>query len=99
MATTSSQANILDSSSGSSSLSESPIPSVGISTDQYVQSLPSQSQPQYKMYKRRWIGMIVIVLLNIATGLVWLTFSTVSEISEKWLNASSTEMNLASILY
>lgn len=53
----------------------------------------------YKMYKRRWLGMGVIIGLNIATGLVWLTFSSVSSISEKWLHASLSEVNLSSILY
>lgn len=59
----------------------------------------SENQQPYKMYRRRWIGMLVIISLNIATGFVWLTFNSVSKISEKWLNASLTEVNLSSMLY
>lgn len=43
--------------------------------------------------------MAVIVGLNIATGFVWLTFNAVSKISETWLNAGLTEVNLSSQLY
>jgi hypothetical protein len=54
---------------------------------------------KYKMYKRRWMGMLAIVCLNLSTGLVWLTFNAVSKISEDWFHASLTEVNLSVTLY
>jgi len=43
--------------------------------------------------------MFAIVCLNLATGLVWLTFNAVSKISEEWFHASLTEVNLSVTLY
>lgn len=64
-----------------------------------VAEMAMEPEVKYKMYKRRWFGMLALVGLNLATGLVWLTFNSVSDISERWLNASLTEVNLTSMLY
>ncbi|KAF9350327.1 hypothetical protein BGX26_011474 [Mortierella sp. AD094] len=58
------------------------------------------NQPRvYKTYKARYFGLFSIVLLNIATGFVWLTYSSVADSAEAYLNCSSTVVNLTSILY
>lgn len=50
---------------------------------------------QYVMYKRRWFGMLAIFMLNLSTGLVWLTFNAVPDISAEWLHTGKTQVNLS----
>ncbi|KAF9168111.1 hypothetical protein BGX21_010500 [Mortierella sp. AD011] len=57
-------------------------------------------QPRiYKTYKIRYLGLFSIVLLNITTGFVWLTYSSVASSAEAYLNCSSGIINLTAILY
>ncbi|KAI1314476.1 hypothetical protein EDD11_002139 [Mortierella claussenii] len=50
-------------------------------------------------YKARYVGLFAIVLLNISTGFVWLTYSSVQDAAQAYLNCSSTVVNVTSILY
>ncbi|KAF9207091.1 hypothetical protein BGZ49_001195 [Haplosporangium sp. Z 27] len=62
--------------------------------------VPQENQPTiYRTYKTRYVGLSSIVLLNIATGFVWLTYSSVSDIAMDYFSCSSTVINLTSILY
>ncbi|KAG0046232.1 hypothetical protein BGZ83_008600 [Gryganskiella cystojenkinii] len=53
----------------------------------------------FKTYKIRYFGLFSIVLLNVATGFVWLSYSSVATYAEAYLNCSSTVVNLTSIIY
>jgi FLVCR family MFS transporter 7 len=53
----------------------------------------------YRTYKARYFGLFAIVLLNIATTFVWLTYSSVPEAAEAYLNCSSFLVSVTSILY
>ncbi|KAF9102945.1 hypothetical protein BGX29_003999 [Mortierella sp. GBA35] len=53
----------------------------------------------YKTYKARYFGLFAIVLLNIATTFVWLTYSSVPEAAAAYLNCSSFLVSVTSILY
>ncbi|KAF9946325.1 hypothetical protein BGZ72_000424 [Mortierella alpina] len=55
--------------------------------------------PVYRTYRRRYIGLIAIVLLNLATGFVWLTFTSVATVSEDYLHSSSFMVTMTSIVY
>ncbi|KAK3845938.1 MAG: major facilitator superfamily domain-containing protein [Linnemannia gamsii] len=61
--------------------------------------LPSKQPAVYRTYKTRYIGLFAIVILNIATGFVWLTYSAVPAQSMSFLNCSGSVINLTSILY
>ncbi|KAG0371029.1 major facilitator superfamily domain-containing protein [Gamsiella multidivaricata] len=56
-------------------------------------------QQTYLTYKSRYIGLFAIVLLNISTGFVWLTYSSVSDAAQGYLNCDDTVVNVTSILY
>ncbi|KAF9961092.1 hypothetical protein BGZ65_011226 [Modicella reniformis] len=59
-----------------------------------------QVQPKvYRTYKARYFGLFTIILLNIATGFVWLTYSSVPDAAQEYLRCSNTVINLTSILY
>ncbi|KAF8937891.1 major facilitator superfamily domain-containing protein [Dissophora ornata] len=60
---------------------------------------PNGGQTTYVTYKARYIGLFAIVILNISTGFVWLTYSSVSDSAQAYLNCSSTVINVTSILY
>lgn len=53
-----------------------------------------QGVDEYVMYKRRWFGMLAIFVLNLSTGLVWLTFNAVPDISAEWLHTGKSHVNL-----
>ncbi|KAF9348223.1 hypothetical protein BGX26_000361 [Mortierella sp. AD094] len=59
----------------------------------------SKGAQVYVTYKGRFVGLFAIVLLNISTGFVWLTYSSVPDQAKAYLNCSSTVVNLTSILY
>ncbi|KAF9907290.1 hypothetical protein BX616_000470 [Lobosporangium transversale] len=59
----------------------------------------SEDNRGYVTYKSRFVGLFAIVLLNISTGFVWLTYSSVADAAQAYLNCSSTIVNLTSILY
>lgn len=58
-------------------------------------AMTAQEVDQYVMYKRRWFGMLAIFMLNLSTGLVWLTFNAVPDISAEWLNTGKSHVNLS----
>lgn len=60
---------------------------------------PEGHQVVYKLYKARYFGLFSIVLLNIATGFVWLSYSSVPDAARVYLNADDFLVSLTSILY
>ncbi|KAK3826016.1 MAG: major facilitator superfamily domain-containing protein [Benniella sp.] len=54
----------------------------------------------YVTYKSRFVGLFAIVLLNISTGFVWLTYSSVQKAAQGYFNIDdSTIIDVTSILY
>jgi hypothetical protein len=58
------------------------------STFQLVENIGTE-QTMYKVYKRRWYGILSLSLLNIATFWGWLSFSAISSLSADYYNLSS----------
>ncbi|GAB7342976.1 hypothetical protein MBLNU457_g1076t2 [Dothideomycetes sp. NU457] len=53
-----------------------------------------RSEPQqYRTYKRRFVGLAVLVLLNIVVSWDWLTFSAVSTTSAEYFHVSENAIN------
>ncbi|KAI2633503.1 major facilitator superfamily domain-containing protein [Xylaria nigripes] len=48
---------------------------------------------QYKVYKRRWFGLVQLTLLNIVTSWDWLTFSPVSQYAAVYYGRSESDIN------
>ncbi|KAF9977653.1 hypothetical protein BGZ73_005369 [Actinomortierella ambigua] len=70
------------------------MPSTDSST---IQGMPEAVQ--YHVYKRRFVGLFAIVLLNLATGMVWLTYSSVTDAAKGFLYCDNTIITVTSILY
>ncbi|KAF2754704.1 MFS general substrate transporter [Pseudovirgaria hyperparasitica] len=47
----------------------------------------------YRVYKRRWFGLIQLVLLNIVVSWDWLTFSPISRTASEFFDVSETGIN------
>ncbi|ORX95107.1 major facilitator superfamily domain-containing protein [Clohesyomyces aquaticus] len=53
----------------------------------------SYSHMHFRVYKRRWFGLVQLVLLNTVISMNWLTFSPVSTTSAKYYGVSETAIN------
>ncbi|KAI9814610.1 MAG: Major facilitator super domain-containing protein 7 [Pycnora praestabilis] len=53
----------------------------------------------YKVYKRRWFGLVQLVLLNTIESWDWLSFSAVSTTSAEFFNVSESAINWLSTAY
>lgn len=69
-------------------------------------SIPSSSSgygttQQYKVYKRRWLGIIMLIVMNIVVSWGWLTYAPVSNLSKEWFSLESeTPINwLSTIIF
>ncbi|KAG0297031.1 hypothetical protein BGZ96_007915 [Linnemannia gamsii] len=71
----------------------------GAVTIPFQDPAPPKQPTIYRTYNTRYIGLFAIVILNIATGFVWLTYSAVPAQAMAFLNCSGSVINLTSILY
>ncbi|KAG9523912.1 MFS general substrate transporter, partial [Aureobasidium melanogenum] len=53
----------------------------------------NHSNEPYKLYKRRFIGLFVLVMLNIIVSWDWLTFSAVSSTAAQFFKVSESAIN------
>ncbi|KAF9094904.1 hypothetical protein BGX23_001410 [Mortierella sp. AD031] len=53
----------------------------------------------YRTYKTRYVGLFAIVILNIATGFVWLTYTSALNAAMAYLNTTELVVSLTTILY
>ncbi|ANB15860.1 hypothetical protein AWJ20_3504 [Sugiyamaella lignohabitans] len=49
----------------------------------------SDGSPVYKVYKRRWFGILVLALLNICASWGWLSFAAISPLVAEYFNLES----------
>lgn len=55
-----------------------------------VDTTNSDGSPQYKVYRRRWIGLIVLALLNIITSWGWLSFAASADLAAELFGFETT---------
>ncbi|KAF3761324.1 MFS general substrate transporter [Cryphonectria parasitica EP155] len=53
----------------------------------------------YKVYKRRWFGLVQLTLLNIVVSWEWLTFSPVATIAAEFFNTDESAINWISTAF
>lgn len=49
--------------------------------------------PPFKLYKRRWFGIFLILLLNISSQINWLTFGPVAPLAVEYYNIDYNALN------
>ncbi|RAR16461.1 MFS general substrate transporter [Stemphylium lycopersici] len=59
----------------------------------------SYSHAHYRVYKRRWVGLAQLVLLNIVVSWDWLTFAPISTTSSLYFNVSESSINWLSTAF
>ncbi|EFQ94624.1 hypothetical protein CFE70_000156 [Pyrenophora teres f. teres 0-1] len=63
------------------------------------QNRRSNSTTRFKVYKRRWIGLVQIVLLNIVVSWDWLTFAPISSNAAIYLDVTESDINWLSTAF
>uniref|UniRef100_A0A3P9L6L8 Solute carrier family 49 member 3 n=1 Tax=Oryzias latipes TaxID=8090 RepID=A0A3P9L6L8_ORYLA len=53
----------------------------------------------FKVYKRRWLVLLVLCLLNCSNATIWLTFAPVADQSAQYLKVSLDAINWLSLVY
>ncbi|BFY97761.1 hypothetical protein BsWGS_00801 [Bradybaena similaris] len=53
----------------------------------------------YKIYKKRWFLLFVIVVINFTNALIWIMFSPVTDMSSSYYSISFMEVNWLSLVY
>ncbi|KAI1337052.1 MFS general substrate transporter [Xylariaceae sp. FL0016] len=101
--------NAMNSSSAASSRSKSGHQRLGSSpdddgfargTEQEVENASADGDGVvYKVYKRRWFGLLQLTLLNIIASWDWLTFSPVSQFASEYYGTSETAINWLSTAF
>ncbi|KAK5113785.1 hypothetical protein LTR62_003169 [Meristemomyces frigidus] len=73
----------------------------GRSTSPIPETTPilTSSPPQYRVYRRRYIGLAQISLLNIVVAWSWLTFSAASTTSAAYFNVTEASINWLSTAF
>ncbi|ETN43374.1 uncharacterized protein HMPREF1541_02533 [Cyphellophora europaea CBS 101466] len=74
------------------SASHAPIPPLNRS----LSRITTASTVEYKLYKRRFIGLAQLALLNIVISWDWITFAPVSDSAAQYFGTSETNINWAS---
>ncbi|KAI4684286.1 uncharacterized protein J4E84_006274 [Alternaria hordeiaustralica] len=59
----------------------------------------SYSHTHYKVYKRRWLGLGQLVLLNIVVSWDWLTFAPISTTSSQYFHVPESSINWLSTAF
>ncbi|KAJ2977085.1 hypothetical protein NQ176_g4575 [Zarea fungicola] len=54
---------------------------------------------QYRTYKRRWFGLVQLVLMNIVVSWTWLSYAPVASQSAKFYGVSNNDINWISIAF
>ncbi|KAF7713684.1 Uncharacterized protein PECH_000615 [Penicillium ucsense] len=62
-----------------------------------AEAIPPQSSTQFRVYRRRFWGLIELVLLNIIVSWNWLTFSAISTTTAEYFGVSESAVNWLSI--
>ncbi|XP_060935825.1 solute carrier family 49 member A3 [Limanda limanda] len=53
----------------------------------------------FKVYKRRWLVLLILCLLNCSNAMLWLTFAPVADQSAHYLNVTLEGINWLSLVY
>ncbi|KAI4265148.1 MAG: hypothetical protein L6R38_009622, partial [Xanthoria sp. 2 TBL-2021] len=58
-----------------------------------------QAPPVYRVYKRRWFGLMQLVLMNIIVSWDWLSFSPVANTAAEYFSTTSSIINWLSTAF
>ncbi|KPI43581.1 Major facilitator superfamily domain-containing protein 7 [Cyphellophora attinorum] len=67
--------------------------------DRTLSRLTTASTVEYRVYKRRWLGLVQLALLNIVISWDWITFAAVSSSAATYFSTSETNINWASTAF
>ncbi|KAI8052134.1 major facilitator superfamily domain-containing protein, partial [Syncephalis plumigaleata] len=59
----------------------------------------TDEQIVYRLYKIRWLILIVIVLVNVTNAMIWITYSSIANIGASYFNVSLTSTNMLNLIF
>ncbi|KAK2590383.1 hypothetical protein QQS21_011936 [Conoideocrella luteorostrata] len=62
-------------------------------------SIGNAPATEYRTYKRRWIGLVTLTLMNIVVSWDWLTFAPVADLSATYYGVSKSAINWISTAF
>ncbi|KAI0211863.1 Solute carrier family 49 member A3 [Lamellibrachia satsuma] len=62
-------------------------------------SYPETPSSGYRVYKRRWLVLAVVALLNISNGMLWITFSPIADVTAAYYDVGDMAVNWLSLIF
>lgn len=75
------------------------MPEYGVAVTMDSQNLPSVCVMECKLYKRRWLMLVLFVMCSMVNALQWIQYSIISDVITKFYNVSNYAVDLTSIVY
>ncbi|XP_057374750.1 heme transporter FLVCR2-like [Daphnia carinata] len=67
----------------------------GAREDLFLSPLP----PQTKVYRRRWLMLVIFILVSMSSAFQWIQFSIITNLIMKYYNVDSTTVDWTSLVY
>ncbi|KAK2180634.1 hypothetical protein NP493_434g00008 [Ridgeia piscesae] len=62
-------------------------------------SYPETQSPGYRVYKKRWLILAVVALLNVSNGMLWITFSPIADVTAAYYGVGDMAVNWLSLIF
>lgn len=64
-----------------------------------IENLESQQHSDFKVYKRRWLVLIIFTFYSASNALQWIQFSIIANVIQRYYNISSTWVDWTSMIF
>ena len=61
--------------------------------------MSSLNDSQFKRYQQRWLMLLLFSLANFSNGLLWVTFASISDLTEAYIGCSTSAVNILTTLF
>ncbi|XP_029163645.1 uncharacterized MFS-type transporter C09D4.1-like [Nylanderia fulva] len=76
---------------------------MGKASGDYIKTIEGDMQPsqgvQIKIYKKRWLMLVLFVLYSASNGMQWIQYSIIANIVMRYYNVSSFLIDMTSMIY
>jgi FLVCR family MFS transporter 7 len=59
----------------------------------------SDAGPSYKVYRNRWLNLVLLIPIIVASEVFWLTFAPIESLAKEFYTTSSFNISLFSLSY
>lgn len=76
-----------------------PVPEAKYGGTASLTEASQEDSDEFVVYRQRWVILAVFSLLNLSNALMWVTYAPISDLSESYFHASTTEVNLLAVVF